>query len=157
MAAYGLCLRLGRRGARWLTGDAGLEEGERVFRGELGGWLVALSRWMPVLPEVVACLAGITRMPMRRFFPALCAGSVPMGFVYAWIGHSGTQHPLFALGLSAGLPPLIWLGFRLLYRAKAAQRGDGKQSGLPRSEPGEAGERDDTDATGSPGVDQRRR
>lgn len=157
MTAYGLCCRLGRRGARCFAGEAGLEEGERLFRGELGGWLVALSRWMPVLPEVVACLAGITRMPMRRFFPALCAGSVPMGFVYAWIGHSGTQHPLFALGLSAGLPPVIWLGFRALYRAKAVQRGDGKQSGLPRSEPGEAGEKDDTDATGSPGVDQRRR
>lgn len=167
MAAYGLCYRLGRRGrrgARWLTGEAGLEEGERLFRGELGGWLVALSRWMPVLPEVVACLAGMARMPLRRFFPALCAGSVPMGFVYAWIGHSGTQHPLFALGLSAGLPPVIWLGFRTIYRAKAAGRAGecpdveaGKQSGLPGAEPGEAGERDDTDATGSPGVDQRRR
>lgn len=163
MAAYGLCYRLGRRGARWLTGEAGLEEGERLFRGELGGWLVALSRWMPVLPEVVACLAGMARMPMRRFFPALCAGSVPMGFVYAWIGHSGTQHPWFALGLSAGLPPLIWLGFRAIYRARASRPDGamvddaGKQSGLPRSEPGEAGERDDTDATGSPGVNQRRR
>ena len=157
MLAYGLCYRLGRRAARWFAGEAGLEEGERLFRGELGGWLVALSRWMPVLPEVVACLAGIARMPVRRFFTALSAGSVPMGFVYAWIGHSGVQHPLVALAFSAGLPPIIWLGFRALYRAKAAKHGAVKQSGLPRSEPREAGKSDDSDAAGPPGIDQRRR
>lgn len=115
LLAYGLCYRLGRRAAHWLAGETGVAEGERLFRGELGGWLVALSRWMPVLPEVVACLAGIARMPMRRFVPALCAGSVPMGFVYAWIGHRGIASPAFALVLSAVLPPLIWLAFRRVY------------------------------------------
>ncbi len=115
LLAYGLCFRLGRRGARWLAGEEGIVEGERLFRGELGGWLVALSRWMPVLPEVVACLAGITRMPLRRFVPALCTGSVPMGFVYAWIGHRGVASPGLALGLSVVLPPLIWLAFRWFY------------------------------------------
>lgn len=124
MLAYGLCFRAGRGAARWLAGEKGLEEGERLFRGELGGWLVALSRWMPVLPEVVACLAGLSRMPLRRFFPALCAGSVPMGFVFAWIGHSGEDRPLLALVLSAALPPVIWVGFRALYLRKAGGRED---------------------------------
>lgn len=79
-----------------------------------------------------------------------------MGFVYAWIGHSGVQHPLFALGLSAGLPPMIWLGFRAFYRAKAA--GDPqKQDGLPRSEPREAVKSDDSDTSSPPGINQRRR
>lgn len=116
LLAYGLCFRLGRRAARLLAGEEGLAEGERLFRGELGGWIVALSRWLPVLPEVVACLAGISRMPLRRFFPALCAGSVPMGFVFAWIGHRGEERPVLALVLSAIVPPLIWLLVRLLYR-----------------------------------------
>lgn len=118
MLAYGLCFRLGRGAARVLTGEKGLEEGERIFRGELGGWIVALSRWMPVLPEVVACLAGISRMPMRRFFPALCAGSVPMGFVFAAIGAGGEARPVLALALSAALPPVIWIAFRAFYRWK---------------------------------------
>ena len=115
LLAYGLSVKMGRRAARWLAGEKGLLEGERIFHGELGGWLVALSRWMPVLPEVVACLAGISRMPLRRFFPALCAGSVPMGFVFAWIGHTGEQRPVLALVFSAGLPPLIWAVFRAYY------------------------------------------
>ncbi len=119
LLAYGLSYRLGRRAARRLAGEDGLREGERLFQGELGGWLVALSRWMPVLPEVVACLAGISRMPLRRFFPALCAGSVPMAFVFARIGEAAEHQPGLALLLSAGLPPLIWALFRAFYLWRA--------------------------------------
>ena len=118
LLAYGLARKLGRKAAHLVTGEKGFEEGERLFRRELGGWLVVLSRWMPVLPEVVACLAGIAKMPFRRFMAALCAGSVPMGFVFAWIGHTGQEKPMMALILSSGLPPLIWGAFRLLYNRK---------------------------------------
>lgn len=114
LLAYGLCCRMGRRAALRLAGEKGLAEGERLFQGEPGGWIVAISRWMPVLPEVAACLAGLSRMPLRRFVPALCAGSVPMGFVYAWIGARGVEHPGLALAVSALLPPVIWLMVRTL-------------------------------------------
>ena len=115
LLAYGLARKLGRSAAAWLTGKNGIKEGERLFKGETGGWLVALSRWMPVLPEVITCLAGIAKMPFGRFAAALCTGSIPMGFVFAWIGHTGQDQPLLALGLSAALPPLIWGAFRLFY------------------------------------------
>ena len=49
--AYGIARKLGRGATKWLTGEGGLAEGEGLFSSELGGWLVALSRWMPVLPE----------------------------------------------------------------------------------------------------------
>lgn len=119
LLAYGLARNLGRRAALFLTGPNGLEEGEKLFHGEAGGWLVAFSRWMPVLPEVVACLAGITRMPFPRFLAALCAGCLPMGFVFAWIGETGNERPGLALALSAGLPPLIWGLFRWCYQRKS--------------------------------------
>ena len=119
LLAYGLAHKIGRKAVLWLTGENGLAEGERLFHGETGGWLVAFSRWMPVLPEVVACLAGITKMPFKRFFAALCAGCFPMGFIFAWIGETGNDQPVIALILSAGLPPLIWGAFRLLYRKKS--------------------------------------
>ena len=118
LLAYGLARKLGRKAVHFLTGEDGLAEGERLFGGETGGWLVVFSRWMPVLPEVVACLAGITSMPFKRFFAALCAGSIPMGFVFAWIGQTGNGQPRMALILSAGLPPLIWGLFRLAYRRR---------------------------------------
>ncbi len=67
LLAYGLCRRLGRPAAEWIAGREDLARGERWFGGAAGGYLVALSRWLPVMPEVVACLAGMTRMPARRF------------------------------------------------------------------------------------------
>ncbi|HBE97655.1 MAG TPA: hypothetical protein DDW68_10845 [Verrucomicrobiales bacterium] len=118
LLAYGLAHKLGRKSVLWLTGESGLAEGERLFHGETGGWLVAFSRWMPVLPEVVACLAGITKMPFKRFFAALCTGCFPMGFIFAYIGETGNEQPVIAVILSAGLPPLIWGAFRLFYRKK---------------------------------------
>ncbi|MEM9280263.1 MAG: VTT domain-containing protein [Verrucomicrobiota bacterium] len=118
LLAYGLSRKLGRGAVKFLTGEKGLEEGERLFSGETGGWLVVFSRWMPVLPEVVACLAGMSKMGFPRFLAALCVGSFPMGFVFAWIGQTGQETPGLALALSAGLPPLIWGLFRLAYRAR---------------------------------------
>src|SRR5687767_2034153 len=68
--AYTLCTTLGRRAAQRLVGKDDLQKGERLFRTK-GAWMVALSRSIPVLPEVIACLAGLTRMPARTFFAAL--------------------------------------------------------------------------------------
>ncbi len=114
--AYGIARKLGRGATKWLTGEEGLAEGEGLFSSELGGWIVALSRWMPVLPEVIACMAGLSKMRFSRFFASLCAGSFPMGFVFASIGSTGEQRPMLALALSAGLPPLIWGLFSFFHR-----------------------------------------
>ncbi len=92
--AYALCRWLGRPAARWIAGEDGLRRGEELFQ-KRGGWLVALSRWMPVLPEAVACLAGLVRMPWRPF------------------GHSS---PAWALLLSALLPIALWLLARRILR-----------------------------------------
>lgn len=109
LVAYAACRWLGRGAARWLAGDEGLRRGEEIF-ARRGGWLVALSRWMPVLPEAVACLAGLAKMRRRVFLPALACGSLPTGFAFAAIGHLGHDQPGWAVGLSCVLPVLLWLG-----------------------------------------------
>ncbi|MEY4483146.1 MAG: hypothetical protein RL693_598 [Verrucomicrobiota bacterium] len=108
VVAYGLCRKFGHRAAVWLAGEEGLAKGEALFQSERGGWLVALSRWMPVLPEAVACLAGLTRMPWRTFITALIAGSIPLGFVFAAIGDLGLERPGIALSLSALIPVVLY-------------------------------------------------
>lgn len=117
---YGLCRAFGRGAARRLLGRDGLERGEALF-ASAGGWLVVLSRWLPVLPEVIACMAGLTRMPAQTFFAALVCGSLPLGFAFAAIGRTGTEHPWLALLLSALVPPLLWLALRpwLVVRLRA--------------------------------------
>ena len=121
LLAYGLCLKWGRSAGKWIAGESGIAKGEALFSGEIGGWVVALSRWLPVMPEVVACMAGLVRMPFRRFFTALCCGSIPLGFAFAVIGATGRDRPGLALLLSASIPPVLWLGIRLLHLAKRGE------------------------------------
>lgn len=116
LVAYALCRRFGHRPAVWLAGQAGLAKGEALFRGRRGGWLVALSRWMPVLPEAVACLAGLARMPFRVFLVALLSGTVPPGFVFSTIGAFGLEQPGLALALSALAPAGLYAAMALQLR-----------------------------------------
>lgn len=130
--AYGLCRLTGRRGAIWLVGERDLVRGERIF-ARLGGWLVALSRWLPLFPEVIACLAGLVRMRPAVYFVALFCGSAPLGFTYATVGAAGTAHPALALLISALLPPCLWLllGRHLCRRAEDAMEPEKDSSCAP--------------------------
>ncbi len=111
LIAYGLSRWLGRPLALRLAGEAGLRAGESFFATG-GAWVVACSRCLPILPEAVACLAGLNRMPFQTFLLAVLCGSLPMGFVFAAIGALGRDEPAWALVLSVVVPALLWLGAR---------------------------------------------
>lgn len=121
LTGYGLCRALGPGAARRILGADGLAEGERLF-ARVGAWLVLLSRWLPVLPEVVACMAGLARMHLPTFLVALAAGSLPMALSFAALGAFGLERPGLALALSALVPPVIWLLVRPLALRAAAGR-----------------------------------
>lgn len=105
--AYGVCWLVGRRAAVWIVGERDLFAGEHFLR-TVGPWAVAVSRWLPLFPEVIACLSGLVHLRAGVFFLALACGSLPMAFTFAAVGAAGVSHPLLALGLSAGLPVLLW-------------------------------------------------
>lgn len=105
--AYALCRKLGDRAALKILGAKDLDRGRTLF-AKAGGWIIALTRWAPVLPEVACCMAGLTRMPLRNFLIALASGCVPMAFTFAWIGSRGHDQPGLALGLSIALPIVCW-------------------------------------------------
>lgn len=108
IVAYLGCRWLGRPAALWIAGEEGLRKGGRLFATS-GGWLVAVSRWMPVLPEAIACLAGLVGMRWRVYVIALACGSLPVGFAFAAIGALGNTNPGWAIVLSALLPIMLWL------------------------------------------------
>lgn len=116
---YWLCRLIGENAAVKILGQKDFDRGKHIS-ANVGGWLVVLSRWLPVFPEVVACMAGMVRMPPVYFHLALAAGSLPMGFIYAYIGHSGVENPILAVVLSAGLPPLLWWSIRFILKKKLA-------------------------------------
>ena len=107
LTAYGGSRWLGARFATWLVGDDDLRRLARFFerRGPLA---IALSRWLPILPEALCCLAGLSRMRFRVFLAALVIGGLPMSFLFAWLGRSFEQQPLAALVVSGCIPLLLW-------------------------------------------------
>ena len=120
--AYALCRWSGRSMAVRLMGEKGYAQGVRMFGGGSGGFIVAGSRCLPLLPEVVACMAGLTRMPAPAFFLSLACGSLPVGFVFAWIGAAGRESPGLAIGLSIIVPVVLYGIALLVMKRKAADR-----------------------------------
>jgi uncharacterized membrane protein YdjX (TVP38/TMEM64 family) len=116
-AGYWLCYLMGEKAAIRLLGQKDYVRGKKLS-DKLGGWVVALSRWLPVFPEVIACMAGLTRMPPRNFHLALLCGSLPLGFMYAFVGAAGIEQPVLAIVLSACLPPLIWWLVRTIFKKR---------------------------------------
>jgi uncharacterized membrane protein YdjX (TVP38/TMEM64 family) len=92
---------------RWL-GDEDFERGRKLF-GNGGGWIVAFSRTLPILPEVVSCMAGISRMPFGSFLMASVCGNLTMAFIFSFIGAAGKDAPWWAIAASLVVPGVLWL------------------------------------------------
>ncbi len=107
LIAFSATRVLGRRAALFLAGERDLQRAETFFR-KRGGFAVAMSRPMPLLPEVIACLAGLAGMPFKTFFIALCCGSLPTGAAFAAIGALGIDRPSLALAAGCLIPVLLW-------------------------------------------------
>ena len=107
MFGYGVGRFFNEGTARKWLGEKDFERGKKVFAGR-GVWVVAMSRAVPILPEVLACMAGLLRMPFGKFVIALACGSVPMGFLFAWVGRVGTESPGWGLAFSLLFPAVLW-------------------------------------------------
>ena len=112
--AYALCRRYGQKAVDALLSKDEQTRGHQLFH-DYGGWILALSRWLPLLPEVVACMAGLFHMSARSVALALLVGSAPMALTFAWVGHLGEGNPTLSLLISALAPPILWwlIGKRL--------------------------------------------
>ena len=119
MLAFGICRSIGRKGALRILGQSDLDRGESLFENR-GGWIVSISRWLPIIPEIISCMAGLNQMRVNKFTLALACGCLPLGFVFAWIGSTGRDEPVFALVISAVLPLILWLIAQKLLRKSMA-------------------------------------
>jgi uncharacterized membrane protein YdjX (TVP38/TMEM64 family) len=107
LVAYGLGRTIGRPALRYLTGDADLERLAKFF-AKHGLWAIALSRWMPLLPEALCALAGSARMRTGPFLAALAVGSLAMGFAFGLLGEQYLDRPAAGLIISALIPLAVW-------------------------------------------------
>lgn len=106
VSGYAIGRWLGRPIAQGFLGDA-MAGGERIFAA-YGGWIVAASRWLPVLPEVVSMVAGVSRFHFATFFFAALCGVIPFCIVFAIVGHLGAEQPVWTMIASALVPLALW-------------------------------------------------
>lgn len=88
-------------------------QGTALF-ARFGGLLVAVSRALPLLPEVVSVAAGILGMRLPPFLAALLCGAVPVAFGFAAFGAAFADRPLAGLVISLAVPAALWFALRPL-------------------------------------------
>lgn len=104
LAGAPLLARLGRGQERIAWARAGLDR--------YGALALAASTFVPVLRHLLPCLAGVNRMPFRRFALASYTAGAVWGLVYFLLGRqtaglwSANPGYLAVAGLAAGL--LVW-------------------------------------------------
>lgn len=117
---YGIGRFFDERFAKKWLGEKDFKKGHELF-SERGSLMVAVSRALPILPEVLACMAGLVRMGFGKFLVALACGSVPMGFLFAWIGTFGVDYPGWGLAFSLGVPAVLWGSVAIWERKKGKE------------------------------------
>lgn len=119
---YGAARLGGRRLSAWIADDRELAALAGGF-DRWGGLAVALTRTMPMVPEVMSVLAGLVGMDPRRYFVALAIGSVSASLLYAWLGTATQAQPLIGILASLVLPIAAWVAYERVLRRRSARNG----------------------------------
>jgi uncharacterized membrane protein YdjX (TVP38/TMEM64 family) len=119
LSGYGLSRYKGEVLVRYLI----KEEFERQQAKETflahGVIIILLSRAAPVIPEVSACMAGLTRMPFLRFLGAWSLSSIPYAAIAAYAGSvSSLANPMPAIFAAIFLSGGSWLGWAIFTKWK---------------------------------------
>ena len=81
--------------------------------------MILLSRAMPILPEVTACLSGMTRMAFSKFLIAWLISSVPYILIVAYAGSiSSIDNPKPAIFTIISISILLWVAWFAYYHMK---------------------------------------
>lgn len=101
---WGLSRALGRGAFTRLVGSD--QPRVEAWFQRWGSWAIVLSRAVPMLTEVVSCLAGLHGVSFLRFTVLSLLGTLPVAAVYAWAGATGTTSLWLPLAVAFGLPAL---------------------------------------------------
>ncbi|KZN44168.1 TVP38/TMEM64 family protein [Pseudoalteromonas luteoviolacea] len=74
-----------------------------------GPVVILLSRASPILPEVSACMAGMTKMPFKTFLTCWLMSTIPYAIIAAYAGSVSTlENPNPAIYTAIGLSGFFW-------------------------------------------------
>jgi uncharacterized membrane protein YdjX (TVP38/TMEM64 family) len=91
------------------------EKGDIVNNFKRYGFtMILLSRAVPILPEVTACLSGMTRMPFYRFALAWLISTTPYVLIAVYSGSVSTlDNPKPAIFTAIGISSVLWISWYL--------------------------------------------
>lgn len=105
---YGACRWGGRRALRRWVKPTEAARARALFE-RYGLLAIVVARGLPILPEVLACMGGLTRLPAGRFMTAFAIATLPWALLHAWAGYySSWANPWPALLVLVGLPVAVW-------------------------------------------------
>ncbi|MFT7561656.1 MAG: putative membrane protein YdjX (TVP38/TMEM64 family) [Flavobacteriales bacterium] len=112
VSGYGLSRRYGDLLVNFLIKEEHRRlEAQETF-GRHGVAIILLSRIIPILPEVSACMAGMTRMPLLKFLLVWLGNVVPYAIIASYAGSISTlENPQPAIYTAIGLTAFLWLSW----------------------------------------------
>jgi membrane protein DedA with SNARE-associated domain len=122
----------------WTAGRVGRRKREQWledvddFLDDHGATAVVVARWLPVARFVVPWLAGMNRMPWRRFFASNAAGGI--GWVLtvgmaAYIIGSTAKNAIVALGIVGLIGVVIGVAGHAAWHRRTHRRQDRRPAG----------------------------
>ena len=109
---YAICRRWGESALALVVKDENERRAMREAFDAHGPVMILLARAAPILPEVTACMAGITRMPLPRFALFWIIGTLPYMGIAAYAGSVSTlDNPMPAIYAALGLYAVMWAGW----------------------------------------------
>ena len=116
-AGYLISLYFGDRFLNLIIKDNRKRHEVRDIFNKHGFVVILLSRAAPILPEVTACLSGITRMPFSKFLFAWIFVSVPYVLIATYAGSvSSVENPKPAIFTAMGMSVFFWVMWYLFNR-----------------------------------------
>ena len=114
---YGISRKYGNIFINFLIKDQEKRDEAIALFHEHGSIVILLSRAAPILPEVSACMAGMTRMPFRKFLALWLISAVPVAVIAAYAGSISTlEDPMPAILTIIGLSAFFWTGWFIFKR-----------------------------------------
>lgn len=115
MTGFGICRAGGHAYMERFLGKQDLHR-ISVWFEKYGVALILVSRPVPMLSEVLSCVAGLSDLRARTFLIASALGHFPVCLLYAYLGSRGSLSdpwPMVAAGL--GIPGVLFLIFKRLH------------------------------------------
>lgn len=117
IVGYWLCWAIGPKFLLKIYKDPKkLEEMQAIF-SEHGASVILMCRALPILSEVVSCLAGANKMSFFRFMFYYSISTIPYSFIAAYAGSkSSLANPTPAILAAIGISLALWFSWFIFLR-----------------------------------------